>query len=151
VHQPLDGEALQPVIGKRGNLGLVDAKVTNCFGLGEAPPLQNLADRIRQADLGLALLGVGEPQVGKDVPELGVTIGSFSFSRVTLLAVLAGLLQSPPLAPGRDRLLFLGFRRCSISLRVNPSVLPTERTISSERSFFFGITTGRARPGLTMI
>src|SRR5580658_1735973 len=47
---------------------LVDAKVTSSLGLGDAPPLQNLVGRIREADLGLTLLGVGEPQVGKDVP-----------------------------------------------------------------------------------
>jgi hypothetical protein len=68
VHQPLDGEAFQPVIGKRRDLGLVDAKATSSVGLGETPPLQNLVDRKREANLSLALLGVGEPQVGKNVP-----------------------------------------------------------------------------------
>jgi hypothetical protein len=67
MHQPLDGEALQPVIGKRGDLGLVNAKLTSCVGLGETPPLHDLVARKREANLGLALLGVGEPQVGKDV------------------------------------------------------------------------------------
>src|SRR5580658_2531973 len=73
---------------------LVDAKVTSSLGLGDAPPLQNLVGRIREADLGLTLLGVGEPQVGKMFPELAVTIWPTSFLGITLLAILAGLLQT---------------------------------------------------------
>lgn len=61
MHQALDGEAFQPIIGKRGDLRLVDAEVTSSFGLGETPPLQNLVDRKREANLSLALCGVGEP------------------------------------------------------------------------------------------
>jgi hypothetical protein len=65
MHQPLDREAFQPVIGKRGDLRLVDTQTPGGVDLGETPPLQNLVDRKREANLRLALFGVGEPQVGK--------------------------------------------------------------------------------------
>jgi len=84
MHQPLNGKAFQLEIGKGRDLRLVDTQTPGGSGLGDTPPLQDLVDRKREANLRLALSASANPRSAKTFPELGVTIGSFSFLGITL-------------------------------------------------------------------
>ena len=76
VHQAFDGEARQLVVTKRRHLGLRDSQHLGGIGLRELARFKHLIQRIRQAQLGLTLGSVGEPEVGEHVS--GATSDRFS-------------------------------------------------------------------------
>jgi hypothetical protein len=67
VHQPLKREAGQPVLAKRREAGLRDAKRLGSRGLRELARFEYLIQGICEAQPGLTLGGVGEPEVGEHV------------------------------------------------------------------------------------
>jgi hypothetical protein len=58
--QPFYGKTLELKVQKRGNLGLVDAEQRCGVGLGEPPPLYNVAYGRSQPGLGVELGGIRE-------------------------------------------------------------------------------------------
>ena len=67
VHQAFDGEAGQLVVAKRGYLRLRQSQHLGGIGLGELAVIQHPIQGIGQAQLGLPLGSVWEPQVGEHV------------------------------------------------------------------------------------
>jgi hypothetical protein len=64
-HQPLDGKPFQLVIAQRRNLRLVDAEPRGGGMLRQSSLVDNVVDRMGEAQLGLPLFGVFESQIGE--------------------------------------------------------------------------------------
>jgi hypothetical protein len=64
-------KTLKLKVQKRGYFGLVDPEQRSGVGLGEAPPLYDVANGCSQPGLGIELGGIRQPQVGKNVAAAG--------------------------------------------------------------------------------
>src|SRR5262245_18261687 len=81
VHQAFHGEACQLVVTERRNLGLRNSQHLGCICLREFPLFKYLIQRIGEAQLGLTLGCVWEPQVGEYVAATaGDRLSPFSVS-----------------------------------------------------------------------
>ena len=76
VHQAFDGEARQLVVTKRRDLRLRHSQHLGGIGLRELARFKHLIQRIRQAQLGLTLGGIGKPEIREHVS--GATGDRFS-------------------------------------------------------------------------
>src|SRR5262245_27528561 len=67
AEQPLKREALEAPAQQIGNVGLTDAHPLGRSLLGEGGLLDHLVDADDEASLDHVLVGIGQPEVGKDV------------------------------------------------------------------------------------
>lgn len=66
VHEPFGGETVQPVIAKSGDVGLFRPEFPGSFYLGQV--LNQLINSQGEPHFGVLLVGIGEAEIGKDVP-----------------------------------------------------------------------------------
>jgi hypothetical protein len=67
MHQPFHGKAVQAVIGKGGNLGLIDFQATGRRYLGKFLASDDLIDRHGEPGFRLFFLRVRQTQVGENI------------------------------------------------------------------------------------
>src|SRR5579859_6210635 len=98
VHQPLDGEAIQPIARKRRYFGLVDSQFARSARLGKTALRKDVVNGHGEPHLSLFLLGVRKAEIGENISGTLEDPNLTFFLRHNVLSSPSGRVANRPLA-----------------------------------------------------